>query len=259
MTSSDNLEPTPAAPPAAVAPQTKSGIQRVFGVLFDPVATFADIARRPDILAPLLVLIVSSILSSVVIVPRMDFDSLIREQMSQQGREMSAEDMDRTVRIGVASAKVLAYAGPILAIIVTAIIAGILLLAMRIMGGEGTFKQAFSVSLYGWMPYVVASIVGIIIVLVRNTAISPEQASNLVMSNLGFLVDMKENPVAFALLSSIDIFTIWTLALFIIGFSFVSRFSRGKTAAIILTLWAMLVVAKVGLAAIGAAARPDKA
>jgi hypothetical protein len=69
---------------------------------------------------------------------------------------------------------------------------------------------------------------------------------------------MKQNPVAFAVLSSLDLFTIWTVILFIIGFSFVSRFSRAKSAAIIVPFWVLLVLFKVGGAAMGVMAKARK-
>jgi FtsH-binding integral membrane protein len=63
---------------------------------------------------------------------------------------------------------------------------------------------------------------------------------------------MSEHPVLFSLLSSFDIFTIWTLILLIIGFSTLSRMSRGKSAAIVISLWLFTVVVKLGFAALGA-------
>ena len=61
-------------------------------------------------------------------------------------------------------------------------------------------------------------------------------------ANLGFLFDPKLHPVAFAFTSSFDIFAIWSLILYIIGFSAISRLSRGKTAAVILVLWVVVVM-----------------
>jgi len=61
--------------------------------------------------------------------------------------------------------------------------------------------------------------------------------ATLVRSNLGFLADFKANPISFALLSSVDIFSIWYVVLLIIGFAYVSRLSRAKTAMVIVSLW----------------------
>lgn len=239
-------------PTIAEAPPATNGFKRVTGVLFAPVATFREIAARPDILVPMAIIVILSIISSIVIAPRVDFETAMREQFEQAGRNMSKEDMDRAVRFSTAIAKGMIYVAPLLNMIFFAAVAGIFLLAFRLFGGEGNFKQAFSVTLYSWMPMMIAAIAMLVILIARGN-VGAEQLNSLVMSNLGFLVDMKENPVAYALLSSIDVFTFWTLALFVIGFSFLSGVSRGKSAVIILTLWVVMIVIKVGFAAMGAA------
>ena len=243
---------TMAPPPGPEAPETKSGLQRLAGVLFAPVETFKDIARRPDLLTPIAAILLVSVISAIIVAPRVDFESTMREQIAQANRNMSQQDVDRIVRFSAASAKVLLYASPLLSLAIMAAIAGILLLAFRLFGGEGGYKQALSVTLYAWMPLVVQGAIGTIILLARGSA-SAEELGNLVMSNPGFLVDMKENVVLYALLSSLDIFMFWSLVLFTIGFSLVSRMSRGKSAAIVFGLWAVLIVIKVGFAALGAA------
>lgn len=243
---------TSQSPTIAEAPPATNGFKRVTGVLFAPVATFREIAARPDILVPMVIIVIISILSSVVIAPRVDFETAMREQFAQAGRNMSQEDIDRAVRFSTAIAKGMIYVAPLLNLIIFAAVAGIFLLAFRLFGGEGNFKQAFSVTLYSWMPMMIAGIAMLVILIARGN-VEAEQLNSLVMSNLGFLVDMKENPVVYALLSSIDVFVFWTLALFVIGFSFLSGLSRGQSAAIILPLWAVMIVVKVGFAAMGAA------
>ncbi|MFZ2492150.1 MAG: Yip1 family protein [Thermoanaerobaculia bacterium] len=247
----DSTQPvTPTAEPAP-----KSNVfQRIAGVLFAPAKTFEEIARRPDLLAPLAIIVLISLIVTVMIVPKMDFEATVREQMESSGRNMSEQDMDRAARFGAAFAKTTAYASPILTIPVLAIIAGILLLAFRLFGGEGGFKQAFSVTIYAWFPHIIASIITAIIVVSRGT-VTADEVGTAVLSNLGAFVDMKEQAVLYALLSSIDIFSIWTLTLLTFGFAAVSRMSKAKAAVIVVSLWVVTVVIKIALAAFGAAAK----
>lgn len=250
----NGFDQTPPAAPGIeeTAAPAKSGLDRVVDVFFAPVPTFRDIARQPDFLVPLLVVLIVSIIAAVIIAPRVDFASSMREQMAQANKNMSDEDIDRVVRFSSAFARAMVYVSPLLNLIIFAVIAGVLLLAFRLFGGEGTFKQAYSVTAYAWMPLVISSIIGIVVLLTRGE-VNADELNNLVRSNPGFLVDMKANPMAYALLSSLDLFTIWTIVLFIIGFSSVSKLSRGKSAAIVVTLWVVMVVFKVGFAALGAA------
>jgi hypothetical protein len=106
--------------------------------------------------------------------------------------------------------------------------------------------------MYAWIPNAISGIVMTIVAAAKGE-VNPATMNTLVKSSPAFLVDMKDNPILFALLSSFDLFTIWTLILFIIGFSTLSRLSRGKSAAIVISLWLVTVVVKLGFAALGAA------
>ncbi len=240
------------APPVAAAPPAppKGPVQRIIGTLFSPEESFRDIVQKPDILVPLIVILLIGLLSAAVIVPKIDFESAIREQL-EQNKNISAEDMNRMLPMMVASGKIFTYASPLFGLAFLAAMAGILLLAFRVFGAEGNYKQAFSVTLYSWMPQVISTIVATVIVLMRQ-GITAEQMRNLVKSNLGALVDPKQQMVAFAALSSLDIFTIWTVILLIIGFAHVARVSKGRAAATVIPLWLVVVAVKVALAAFGA-------
>ena len=248
----DGTDASQVAPQAA--PPEKSAMQRIAGVLFAPAETFRDIERKPNVLVPLALLVLISIIGTVLVVPRIDFETMTREQLEQSGRKMAPADMEQAVRVGKAMGQVFGYVGPLLSIVGYLLVAGALLLAFRMFGGEGTFKQAFSVTLHSWMPLAINSIIFAIVAASRET-LDPQSLGTLVKSNPGFLVDMAEQPVLFSILSSIDVFTIWTLVLLTFGFAAISKFSRGRSAAIVVSLWLVLVIVKVGFAALGAASR----
>jgi membrane protein, antimicrobial resistance system len=245
-----DLETAPPPPPA----ESKGFAQRLGGVLFSPDETFRDIAARPDIFKPLLMLFIVSIISAILIIPRIDFAATVRDKLESSPRSasMSPGDMDRAVRMGTAFGKALGYASPALAIVIWAIIAGVVLIAYRLFGGEGTYTQAFAVTLYAWIPLIIKSIITTVVAFTK-TSIDANQMATLVTSNPAFLVDMKEHLVAFSFLSSIDLFAIWSLVLFIIGFAHVARVTKAKSATVMISLWAIVLFVKLGFAALGAA------
>jgi len=237
----DNVIATP-APEAEPKPNP---FQRIIGVLFSPDATFASIARRPDWVVPLVLIVVLSLANGLLISSRLDFGAPAREAMSQN-KNVSQEQIDRTEKMAVGMGKVAKFIAPVISIIVLLIVAGVLLVAIRVMGGEGDFKQAFSVTCYAWIPNIIQSVVLTIIILAKGaTAINPQTIPTIVRSNPAFLVDMKTQPMAFALLSSLDIFTIWVLVLLIIGFAYVGRISKAKSAAVIISLWFVTILFKL--------------
>jgi hypothetical protein len=224
------------APPSAGEPKPNS-FARIFGVFFSPDETFASIARRPTWAAPLIVLIVLSIGSGLILSKRVDWAAPARESMESR-TDISAEQKEQAMRMAGAMGKVIAYAGPVFLVIIMLIVSGILLLAFRILGGEGTFLQAWSATLYAYMPNVIKSIIVLAVMLIKGgAAISPMALATVVRSNPAFLFDPKTNPMAFSLATNFDIFSIWVMVLMIIGFAHLARVSKGKSAAIVISLW----------------------
>lgn len=240
------------APPEA---PSKNSFARIAGVLFAPAETFRDIARRPDVIVPLLVLVAIMYAGIALTANRIDWDAAVDQQVEmikKRQPNLAEEDIRRQAEMGRAVGKVGIWIAPPLMIAGYAIVAGVLLLACRLFGGEGNYKQAFSATLYAWMPVMLASIIGTIVVLAKGGLIDPVEMQTLVKSNPGFLVDMTEQPVLFSALSSLDLFGLWRLVLLIFGFAALSRLSRGKTAAIVISLWLVMVMIKLGMAAIQA-------
>jgi hypothetical protein len=219
-------------------------MQRVIGVIFSPDATFASIAKRPDWVLPLVLLLITSLVAGFIIAQHVDFGSAARASM-EQNKNATPEQIDKAVKIAGAIGKVFTYLSPVLSLIGLLIIAGVLLLAFRLFGGEGDFKQAFSVTCYASIPSIIKSVVTLIILVARGGIIPVEVLATLVRSNLGFLADMKTSPMAFALYSSFDIFSVWFLILMIIGFAYVSRLSKAKSAGIIISLWIVVLLLKL--------------
>jgi hypothetical protein len=247
----DFQQSPPGNPPL---PEKKNVFARIGGVLFSPGETFAEIARRPDVIAPVLFILIIGYICTALMVPKLDVNAMTSaqaEQMRKQNPQVSEAQVAQMARITAASVKVFSWLGPLIGVAIYAIIAGLLLLAFRLFGGEGTYNQAFSVTLYAWMPLVLFSIISAIVVTAQGT-FDPTTAATLVKSNPAFLVDMKEQPVLFSLLSNFDVFTIWTLALFSVGFAAVAKTTKAKAAAIVVSLWAALVLVKLGGAALAA-------
>jgi len=240
--------PQPAAP-------TKNTLQRIAGVLFAPAETFEDIARKPNILGPLLIIVLLGYVSTFFIVQRMDWNAVMEAQMDamkKQNPNMSQQDFDRVAKVSSAMGKVIGWISPLMGVVWYVILAGVLLLAFRMTGGEGNFQQALSTTLYAWMPLLINGIILTIVIIARGS-VDPTQMATVLKSNPAFLVDMKEHAVLFSLLSTFDIFTIWTIILLIIGFAAVSKSSKAKSAAIVISLWVVFILIKIGFAAIGAA------
>jgi hypothetical protein len=220
-------------------------------VLFEPITTLRSIAERPDWVVPLIVLTLLSLASALVITGHIDLERTIREQPAR--KDMSPEENEKRVQIGVElGKKIQKFTAPLVVIVTPislAIVAGVFLLLFRIFGGEGDFRHAFAITIYSWVPLAIGGVVTTIIVATRGLVTQQEVAS-ILRSNLGFLVDSHDHAILYTLLSQLDVFTIWTLSLFAIGYSFMSRLSRVASASLVIGTWLVVVLFKVAFAAV---------
>jgi hypothetical protein len=94
------------------------------------------------------------------------------------------------------------------------------------------------------------TILSIIFMLVKDPQTLDINPAANVVSNLGALVSATEHPKLSSLLSSIDIFSVWTIFLLAVGFAACSerKLTTGKAAAGIVVLWLLYVAGKVLLA-----------
>ena len=237
-------------PGAPQQPGKANPFERLAGVFISPAETHKSIAARPDWLVPFLLILVVSIGANFVVAPHIDFEPQIRAQVEKQGG--GEEDVEQALGMVEKFGKFQSIITAVFVPIILIVTAAVLLLAVKVMGGEGTFKQVFSITNYSWMPQILKAIIATAIIVPKGM-IDARHLGTLLKSNLGFLADPLEAPVAFSFLSSLDAFTIWTLFLLTVGLSEAARFSRAKAATIVVILWLVIVLAKAGLAALGAA------
>ena len=226
---------TDVVPPSAAEPEAPNTIQRIMGVLFNPGETFESIVKRPNILGPLLIFIIISVVSAVAVAVKVDFNALAREAI-EANPNIPADKAEGAVSMTKGIMKVSMYASPVLIVLMLVIASGVLLLAFKMFGGEGDFNIALAVTTYAWFPRLIRGILGAIVMLSKSS-LSIYELQNPVMSNLGFLFDPKTQPVQYAIGSSLDIFNLWSLALLIIGFAAMSKLSKVRSAVIIVVLW----------------------
>jgi len=241
---------------AAMEEPPKSFLQRLVGVYVSPGATFADIARKPDFIAPLVAGIVAAVVVTETLLARMGAERIVRQSIEQSSRasSMTPEQMQQAVEQGAKFTSVFMHLiGVVAPPIVMLIVAGLGLLIMNaIFGSQLKFKTAFSVACYANLVNVLGSVVALVMILLAD----PEtfNAQNPMPTNPGFFLNPREtSKPLMSLLSSLDLFTLWAMVLLGIGFSAAAdRKVKPMTVFLCyLGLWAVWVLAKAGLATLG--------
>jgi hypothetical protein len=228
-----------------------SFFQRLSGIFFEPTKTFADINRKPSWIGVFVILGVLTIPFTYTMLSRVDTTTQLRQRLEAQGmpQEQIEQQMQMTnaftqsplYRYGIAAVS------PLFTLISYLLFAAVFLLLFIIMGASLTYKKSLAVTFWGFFPPgIIAMIISTVILLAKEPgSVDPQR---MLMSNLGVLVDNKAHPAIFAALSSIDLFSIWTVILLSIGFAAVSSktLTRKKAATGIIILWAIYVLGKVG-------------
>jgi hypothetical protein len=233
----------------------KSFVSRVVGVFVSPGETFADVVRKPDIIAPLVISILSTVAFSEVMLAKIGMERIVRMQMEQSGRlsSMSPDQVDQAVsqgaKIGAIITHVIGVVGaPIGILIIAAVGLGI---ANLIFGAKTKFGTAFSVACYANMISVLGALLGIVVMLFGDPEHFNPNAP--VPTSLAFFMDQAHTSKAlFALGSSLDLFSFWYMAILGIGFAATTG-GRSKSSSVFFAFfaaWAVYVLAKVGIAAI---------
>lgn len=234
--------------------QEMSAFARVVNVFFSPARTFESIARKPGFIVPLLLLLVISIGAGFVIVPKIDIDAVVDQQldrMEERGQPAGEEQREQLEKvIGVTTRLQPVIAGVfviIMLLVVPSIYHGIAAAA----GRATNWKAVFSAYVHVQMIGLLKGILMFFIMLPRKT-LDPTRMQQLLKSNVGAFMDPETtNRAALTFLSQIDVFEIWALIVGVIALTKVTRFKTGAAAAIVGGLWLLWVVVTSLLAMLG--------
>jgi hypothetical protein len=217
-------------------------LQKLIGVFTSPRETFESIDRKPDWIVPLIInvafaLVVVFLTSSI----RME-DAL----SAMRAKDVPAEQIQMIQNQMSGPMRYINFiAVPIVIFAMWSVIAGVFLFAGNtILGGQSKFWKLFS--MIGWtgMVGIVGGMLNTALVLMKKTAlgVTTSLAMLLPTPNVG------EKPSAlYRLLSQFDLFMIWQVALWIIGYSVLYKVTKGKAASVVLTLWGVWIIIAVVL------------
>src|SRR5947208_1749542 len=117
------VDTLPPEPPKA----SKGAFERIIGVFFEPGATFADIAKAPSFVLPLVLVMLCGFGVSFTMSSRIDAEQMVRQQIMKSSRaaDIPKEQLERQVEIGSKFAKYSFFAVPVVIPIMLSIFAGI--------------------------------------------------------------------------------------------------------------------------------------
>jgi hypothetical protein len=240
----------------SVAPVPESGggfFQNLIDVYFAPREAFTRIVRSPRILIPLVVYGILVLGFTGVWMQKADPVEFMKTQIEESGRadRIPPDQRQDIIEQQAKMMPIFAWVvGPVGIAITLLVIAGTLLFVYRFFyAAEVSFKQAFAI--VNWVFVAVGLITTPVILAVMSLKgdwnINPQEA---LQANLGLLLDKSTaaKPL-WALFTSIDVFSLWMVFLLAVGFGVASRKTTGSAIWGVGIAWAIIVLCKVGWAA----------
>ena len=240
--------------PAPVAPESGGGFfQNLIDVYFSPREAFTRIVRSPRILLPLVGYVVLVLGFTAVWMQKMDAREFMKVQIEESGQadKIPAEQREAIIEQQAKWMPIFAWVmGPVGIAVTLVAISGVLMFIFRFFySSEVTFRQAFAI--VTWIFFAVSLLTTPLMLLVLQLKgdwnVAPQEA---IQANLALLLDKSTaaKPL-WALLSSIDLFSLWMVFLLAVGFGVASKKTTGSAIWGVAIPWILIVLGKVGWAA----------
>lgn len=242
-------------PPLPEEQPADSFFSRALGIFISPGQAFESIVRRPDFLAPLIIMTVASIVLIEAMLQKIGAARIVRQALETSGRasQMTPEQLDQAVhRAATITAIIMRVSGIIGVPMFLLIVAATGLFIINVVFGASTeFEPCFAVVCYANLVLLVGVVLGLVIVLFGD--LEQFNVQNPIPSTVGFFLNQQEtSKPLYVIASSFDIFRVWFIILTSLGLSTATR-KRVGTLGICLTyfgLWILIVLVRAGIAAL---------
>ena len=241
--------------PASGVPEAGGGFfQNLIDLYFSPREAFTRIVRSPRILVPLVVYALIVLGFTGVWMSKMDPTEFMKIQIEESGRadQMSSEQREQIIEQQARFMPIFGWVvGPVVIAVMLLVVAAALMFIYRFFyAGEVSFRQSLAIVIWVFLAVSVVSVPVTLAVLALkgDWNVDPNQ---VVQANLGLLLDKSTaaKPL-WALATSIDVFVLWMVFLLAVGFGVACRKPTSSTIWGVGVAWAIIVLCKVGWAAL---------
>jgi Yip1 domain len=229
--------------------------QRLVDTFIAPSKTFTDLRRNASWWAPYLIIAVFSLLFVSLVDQKIGFRKVVENSIQLQPKQaerlerVPPEQREQALQSPVIFTKMISYAIPAIALGVYAVFAGVLFATLKFgVSAEVKYKTLFALVVYTRLPQLLGTLLAIVSLL-AGVSSDGFNIENAVATNPGYFIGPEGSPVLRALLTPLDIFNLWTLILTAIGITCISKVKRGTAFAVVFGWFALVVLARVVLAA----------
>jgi len=251
----DTSAPAASPSPESLATPPLSQGERVIDTFIAPSKTFTDILRNQSWWLPFLIIAVIGYAFIFTVEKKVGWEQVLENSLktnaSQAERVNNAPaEQQATIRASMLiSYRVFSYGFIVFVLLFWVVAAAVMLATLNFgFGGTAKFGQMFAVFVYAGLPGTIKSLLSII-VLFAGLGAESFNLQNPVGTNLGYYLSPESPKWLLSLGSSIDVVTIWTVVLLIIGCAIVAKVKRGSAAVAVIGWWLILTIISVAGAA----------
>ena len=232
----DKISETEAEEPV----EDQNAIQRIINVFFNPLKLFRYLRQKPEFMLPLVLAVLIGVGTAYLV-----YDIAIDDQIArfEQNDRISTEQkdliIDRMEESRTGTTRILySVVIPFFAVIILffLISAVFLFIGNVLLGGKAKYKQVLSVYGYSYL------IMGILGTIVKLPLILKQHTVKIDTSLAVLFSPASMSTALYNFIGSFDIFTVWFLIVFGIGFAVIYRFSKLKALASVFIAWLAYVV-----------------
>ena len=244
----------PAPVPASENAPLSEGA-RILNTFIAPSKTFTDLRRNASWWAPFLLMVVISTAMVYTAGQKIGFRKIMETQMQSQPKaqarleQLTADQREQQLERGAKFTQIISFVFPVISLIILVIIAAVLFATFRFATGtEVSFKVALAIVIYANLALALKTLLAAISVA---AGVNPDSFTfqNPLASNPAYFMNRVDSPFLYGVLSSVDIFLLWTLVLTALGFAYASKVKRGTAFAVVFGWWLVFTLAGAALGA----------
>ena len=241
---------TPGIAPALPPADSGSFLGNLFNLYFEPTETFAKIFVRPRVWMAMVLQVAMGVLFTSVWLEKMDAKEFMRAQMEQNSRiqQMPAEQVEQIINTQARFMRTWGRIAPFfLPVVIDLVLAGILMFIFRFfLAADVSYLRSLATVAWTFaaLGLIQTPIMLAVFWLKGDWNVDPNQ---IIQANPTIFFEVGSIPRwSWSLLSSFDLFSLWTLFLLATGFAVAGK--RGLSAGLwgIGIPWALYLVVKVG-------------
>jgi len=240
-------------PPQEPAPLSEA--QRLVDTFIAPSKTFTDFRRNASWWAPFLIIAVVSLSFIYVVDQKVGFRKVVENQIQLQPKRaaqlesLPADQREKNMALQVTITKIISYFVPAIALILYALFAGILFLTLKFgTSADIKYKHLFAADCVHPVAGVAEGATGDSVASCGSQwrRFQYRESSGY---ESGYFIGPDGSAVLRALLTPLDVITLWTLVLTAIGITCISKTKRGTAFAVVFGWYVLVLLVRVALAA----------